>query len=555
MASSAFFPAMDRRSIRHEVRTQLNHIVGYADILRQESVDRGEQALGDTYASMKDAALEIREASLAYFADPDGTSPFPPDKAELERRIYGALYDIIALIQTAKRSFGSRPALPFLPDTEKIHEAANEIIEIIETSLSAPSAFAEEDGYATTSGKASPRDIDALKATELAPPRRCGSILVVDDDESNREILARHLERQGHRVARAQDGIEGLGMLRKDSFDILILDVMMPGMNGYQLLETVKSDEALKDVQVIVISALDDTKGIARCIELGAEDYLPREFEPVILRARIESCLERRSLLRRQAIYLAAVRKTAKLLDEGLAEGADYVRGLLPPRISDRGLRADWAFIPSRALGGDIFSYHPLGDRRLAIFLLDVSGHGIGAALYSVTLMNIIRNQALVGADFGDPASVLRRLNEAFQMESQNNLYFTAWYGVWDEKTRELAWSSAGGPPAVLLLPGGGVERLATEGMAIGFDPSANYRNDRQVLPQGSRLYLFSDGIYEVTTRDGSMLGLDAFIGILAAVTRHEDPQTLQGVTEMVRGLSLTGTFADDVSLVEAVLG
>lgn len=249
------------------------------------------------------------------------------------------------------------------------------------------------------------------------------------------------------------------------------------------------------------------------------------------------------------------MRKTARLLDEGLAEGADYVRGLLPPRISDKGLKADWAFIPSRALGGDIFSYHPLGDRRLAIFLLDVSGHGIGAALYSVTLMNIIRSRALVGADFGDPASVLGRLNESFQMESQNNLYFTAWYGVWDEKTRELVWSSAGGPPAVLLLPGGGVERLATDGMAIGFDPAATYRAERQVLPPGSRLYLFSDGIYEVTTRDGSMLGLDAFIGLLAAVTRNETPPPLLGVTDMVRGLSLTGGFADDVSLVEAILG
>ena len=554
MAASAFFPGMDRRSIRHSIRTHLNHIVGYADILRQESLDRGEGELGEAYASIREAALEIREASLAYFADPEGTGPFPPDKAGLERRIYGALYDIIALIQAAKRKFGSRPALPFLPDTEKILEAANEIIEIIETSLSSPSAFVEEEGYATASGKASPEG-RALGTAELAPPSRCGSILVVDDDESNREILARHLERQGHRVARAQDGIEGLAMLRKDSFDILILDVMMPGMNGYQLLETVKADEGLKDVQVIVVSALDDTKGIARCIELGAEDYLPREFEPVILRARIESCLERRSLLKRQALYLAAVRKTARLLDEGLAEGAEYVRGLLPPRIADKGLKTDWAFIPSRALGGDIFSYHPLGDRRLAIFLLDVSGHGIGAALYSVTLMNIIRGQALVGADFGDPASVLRRLNEAFQMESQNNLYFTAWYGVWDEKTRELAWSSAGGPPAVLLLPGGGVERLATEGMAIGFDPQADYRNDRQVLPPGSRLYLFSDGIYEVTTRDGSMLGLDAFIGLLAAATRDEDSPPLQALAGMVRGLSLTGTFADDVSLVEAILG
>ena len=535
MSASAFLPGMDPRSVRHSIRTSLNHVVGYADILKQESADCGEAELGAGYGAIKDAALDIREAALAYFDASREPQSAPAGKSALERRIYGDLYDIISLIQTVKRKLGPGRSPRFLPDTEKILEATNGIIEIFETVLKGPTVFAEASGYPGAGRKAA-LDAGDTGMEELAPPRRCGTILVVDDDESNREIIARHLERQGHAVSRAQDGASALGLLEREAFDILVLDVMMPGMNGYQLLERIKADETLKAVQVIVISALDDAKGIARCIELGAEDYLPREFEPVILRARIEACLERRSALARQAVYLEALRKSVKLVDEGLSEGADYVRGLLPPRIARQGLGTDWVFIPSKALGGDVFGYHPLGGKRMALFLLDVSGHGIGAALYSVTLMNMLRNQVLADTDFADPASVLSRLNESFQMESQNNLYFTAWYGVWDERKRELCWSSAGAPPAVLLLPGGGVERLATDGMAIGFDTQAEYRNDSATLPEGARLYLFSDGIYEVTARDGSMLGLDGFIGILAAMTRGKDSPSLQALADTVRG-------------------
>jgi sigma-B regulation protein RsbU (phosphoserine phosphatase) len=547
MGPGALAVGVDSRSIRHSIRTLLNHIAGYADILRQESHDCRENALCESYGRIRTAAIELRDASLEYFSDQPQAGLSLEAPPALERRIYGLLYDIIGLVQTLKRGFSEGQEERFLPDTEKILGAANGIVEIFELHLESNPAIVVEGENPSSSAY--------LEAVDLPPASRKASILVVDDSEPNRSMLARHLERQGHEVSQAADGVEGLAALKRSSFDILIVDVMMPGMNGHQLLERVKADPALKAVDVIVISSIDDSRTIARCIELGAEDFLPRDFEPIILRARIEACLERRSLRAKEELYLRAVHETARLLDEGLSEGAEYVRGLLPPRLKRPGLSSDWLFIPSRALGGDVFGYHPLSSRRMAIFLLDVSGHGIGAALYSVTLMNLLKNQALAGTDFSDPASVLRRLNESFQMESQNNLYFTAWYGVWDERRDELTWSSAGGPPAVLLLPDGRVERLSGSGMAVGLDLSAEYSNGTVSLPRGGRLYLFSDGIYEVRTKEGPVLGLDAFINILTGLSGSSCSRGLATVADMVQGLARRGRFEDDVSLVEVNLG
>jgi sigma-B regulation protein RsbU (phosphoserine phosphatase) len=529
--------------LRHSVRTHLNHIAGYADILRQEASDSGDADLSVIFDGIRAAALELRELSLAYFHDPLPGEPPKEGLAELEKGIYGVLYDIIAFVQTVKRKLKGESALRFLPDTEKILDAANSIVELFEARLSTH--------FPETSGQFPPDMPARLRAGRLAPAPRAGRIIMVDDNQFNREILCRHLERQGHFVRQAADGRTALELLRKEGFDLLIMDVMMPGMNGYQLLEAVKADPALRGIYVIVISSLDDTQSIARCIQLGAEDYLPREFEPVILKARIESCLEKRVLKAKEELYIAAVHDAERGLSESLAEGADYVRGLLPEPLHGGGITSDWIFIPSRSLGGDVFGYHRLSDGRLALYLLDVSGHGIGAALYSVTLMNLLKTQSLKDADFGDPASVLARLNAAFQMEAQNNLYFTAWYGVWDEDRRRLRYASAGSPPAVLTLPGGGVERLTTPCIAIGIDADAEYLRAEIELPEGSSLYLFSDGAYEVMTKEGSMLGLDAFVGILAGAWGRRRRPLLPGLVDTIRGLCAREGFDDDVSLVE----
>ncbi|MBL8968890.1 MAG: response regulator, partial [Spirochaetaceae bacterium] len=359
----------ERRGLRHSIRTFLNHIAGYGDILMQEAEDSGEAELCGIYDRIRGGALELRESAIPCFLAPEEGGPAKEARESYEKRVYASLFDIIALVQTARRRILDGHIQRFLPDTDKILEAANCIVEIFEERIEGGLPFVErEEGE-----QASPSDEAQFS---LPPAPRSGRILVVDDNLFNRELLSRHLERQGHVVCQASDGTEALALLREAPFDVLVLDVMMPGMNGYQLLERLKSDEKLKDLYVIVISALDDTKSIARCIQLGAEDYLPREFEPVILKARIESCLEKKSLKDKEQLYVAAVMETERRLRAELQEGAAYVRGLLPPRLDRPGLKTDWLFIPSLSLGGDVFGYHAIEGGRLALYLIDVSGHG-----------------------------------------------------------------------------------------------------------------------------------------------------------------------------------
>ncbi len=156
-----------------------------------------------------------------------------------------------------------------------------------------------------------------------------GRILVVDDDELNRDVLARRLEQNGHETESAADGKSALEMLAREPFDLVLLDMIMPGLSGVDVLSRMKSDEELKHIPVIVISALDDESGIARCIELGAEDYLAKPFNSVVLRARIGTSLEKKRLREAERQYLATI-------EEGRRKSELLLLNVLPEAIAER---------------------------------------------------------------------------------------------------------------------------------------------------------------------------------------------------------------------------
>jgi DNA-binding response OmpR family regulator len=134
-----------------------------------------------------------------------------------------------------------------------------------------------------------------------------GHILVVDDQRTNRLKLSLGLKQQGHTAGEAENGMQALEKLRAEAFDLVLLDIVMPEMDGYQVLEQMKADPILRDVPVIVISAMDDLESVVKGIELGAEDYLPKTFDPVLLRARIGACLEKKRLRDQEVDYLRNV--------------------------------------------------------------------------------------------------------------------------------------------------------------------------------------------------------------------------------------------------------
>ncbi|HWR11907.1 MAG TPA: SpoIIE family protein phosphatase [Rectinemataceae bacterium] len=335
--------------------------------------------------------------------------------------------------------------------------------------------------------------------------------------------------------------------------DVMVGDMCSAGFAGFELQEFLRTCGEFIDTRMIVLSPFAESKSTARVIQLGADGYFKLDVEPSVLLARIESSVERKRFGQRSQLYIAALAHARASLEEEFRRGAEYVRCLLPGKISGTTLSTDWAFTPSASLGGDLFGYHRLDDGRMVFFMIDVGGHGLQSALYSVTIFDVLRGEGLKNVDFGDPVAVMRGLNHAFRMEERNNMLFTLWYGVWDEKTRILTHASAGSPPAVLIVEGGGALELKAEGMVAGADPDAVYRQLDIQVPRESRLFLFSDGIYEFFTKEGEILGLEAFVQLLerTAADIPHDRTSIGDLHKKLSALSAVDHFQDDVSLLE----
>jgi serine phosphatase RsbU (regulator of sigma subunit) len=241
--------------------------------------------------------------------------------------------------------------------------------------------------------------------------------------------------------------------------------------------------------------------------------------------------------------------KRAEDLNRDLRKASRYVLSLLPAPINTESVQVDWHYQPSTQLGGDAFGYDWLDAATFVFYLMDVSGHGVGAAMHSVTVMNVLRQRALPGVDFTRPADVLSSLNDRFQMETHGGLYFTMWYGVYRVADRTLSYSSAGHNPAFLVPPARDAsEPHGMPGMIIGALPGQTYELRQAIVAPGSRLYLFSDGVFEIVTKDQTRWGLSDFLPLLleAPANGMTEPARL---FQSVRQAAAAGPLEDDFSL------
>jgi sigma-B regulation protein RsbU (phosphoserine phosphatase) len=400
---------------------------------------------------------------------------------------------------------------------EKIQMAARQLLELVnaKVSLEALSGVLKSStsGHTTAHRRAASPPGDAHGETGVFA-RYNGHVLVADDNQDNRDMLTRRLQRQGMKVEIATDGQQALELARNQPFDVVLLDTMMPGLDGFGVLQQLKADSRTRHVPVIMISANDELESVIRCIEAGAEDYLPKPFNPILLRARISACLEKKVLREAEQRHLRTIEEAHCRLDAELAEAANYVRSIFPPP-SETPLRVDWKYQPSTELGGDAFGYHWIDRDHFAVYLLDVCGHGVGASLLSVAAINVIRSGSLRNTDFCDPGAVLSALNNAFPMERQNNMYFTLWYGVYHVPSRMLRHASGGHPPGLLLKPSpdGPVasEQLRSPGLIVGAMGDLVYGSQSCIIPPGATLLVLSDGCYEIRDQIGQMMDFEEF--------------------------------------------
>jgi class 3 adenylate cyclase len=299
--------------LRHELRTPLNHIIGYAELLLEDSGPDRAPLAAELRRVLDDAraVLAVVNERLA----PGGKDAETVDLPALGAAVLGPVGRIATGTQSLVRGAEALGARELLPDIARIGEAAHHL-----TKLLSPDAAAAQAGASGVEGRA-----------PTAEPTPRGVVLVVDDDQGNRDLLARRLAREGFLVRTAPDGeaaLAALGRASSPPIDLVLLDVMMPGIDGYEVLRRLKGDETLRELPVLMISALDEVASVVRCIELGAEDYLPKPFDPVLLRARIGACLEKKRLRDQQARHARELAEWNRTLERRVAEQVEQVERL-----------------------------------------------------------------------------------------------------------------------------------------------------------------------------------------------------------------------------------
>jgi sigma-B regulation protein RsbU (phosphoserine phosphatase) len=377
------------------------------------------------------------------------------------------------------------------------------------------------------------------------------SVLLIDDQpfvgEAVRRMLASSTDIDFHFCANPQLALQ---RAKDVSPTVILQDLVMPEVDGLTLLKMFRADPATRDVPMIVLSTKEEPKVKAEAFSLGAHDYLVKLPDPIELVARIRHhSAGYIAQLERNAAF-EALRQSEQRLAGELAQAAKYVMSMLPERLTGS-VETDWQFIPSVQLGGDSFGYHWIDQDHFAIYLLDVCGHGVRSALLSISAMNAVRSQALPATDFRQPQQVLAALNDVFDMDKHDGMYFTMWYGVYVRSTRELRFATGGHPPAVLVQMKNGTAHatpLTLNGMIVGAFPGSKFDAEKVTIQPRDRLYIYSDGVYEVTKPDGDMWTFEGFVETLMA---SGGKPVVPHVVEMVKEIRGSSEFEDDVSILE----
>ena len=391
---------------------------------------------------------------------------------------------------------------------------------------------------------------EASPAASAATSRDSDStILIVDDTPINRRLLRGILKRGGHTLIEASNGLEALAAAESELPDLILLDIMMPELDGYEVCSRLKSRDDTCNIPIIILSALDRPADRVRGLELGAADYVTKPFDRAEVVARVNTQLQLQQANRELRARQAQV-------ESELHAAADIQRSLLPsPQLAIPGVDVFWHFEPCDSLGGDMINVMPLTSEETALYLLDVSGHGVPSALVTVSVVQRLLPHGGLVLDPSDPrgttapAAVLAELDENYPMERFHK-HLTIAYALLDHETGLLRYSCAAHPYPVLLRSDGCLELLEAGGSVIGMGGILPFDEEEVQLERGDRLFLYTDGIVELEAPDGEQYGEQQFYDFLDShrhLSLEELTNTLNRDLEVhARGLPPN----DDISLV-----
>jgi serine phosphatase RsbU (regulator of sigma subunit) len=379
-------------------------------------------------------------------------------------------------------------------------------------------------------------------------------ILVVDDEPFNVDYLEQELEASDYQITAACNGQEALRKIQSEPPDLVLLDIMMPVMDGFQVLSHLKADPARRDIPIIVISANSDMPSVVKGIELGAEDYLPKPFEPTLLHARITASLEKKRLRDLERIYLQGLVRELDI-------ARDIQKGFLPDRLP---CLTDWElaayFKAAREVAGDFYDAFLLPDNNLVFLVGDVCGKGVGAALFMTLFRSLIRAACTMDVFYRDQDKETVRLESRLakamtftnsyiqENHSDSCMYATVFVGALDLQNGTLAYINCGNEPALVLRNGCVVTSLKPTGPVVGIISDAKFHVQEFVLEKDDLILAFTDGIPDARDLNGESFGRSGLLNALEG-QQADVASVLQQIEERLHVFIGNAEQFDDIAL------
>jgi len=400
--------------------------------------------------------------------------------------------------------------------------------------------------------------------TTHGPDSAPARVLVVGHTAADRDTLGRHVQADGYAVDTAGLGGEAIAKLRAEPFDLVLLDVHMPGMNGPRFLEAIRNDAELTQVPVIVMSAVDDIETIAQCLESGADDYLPGVFRPAMLRARLRAALHRKRL------------RDAENLTREMAVARNIQRDFLPESLPvAMGVQLEAALHPARQVSGDFYDAFTLAPSGAIVLVVgDVCDKGVGAALFMALFRSLIRASAdpvaggaiqMIGGrrtlvrqalEATTPADLLTRVagftnDYIARLHGRTNMFATVFLAALTPQTGQFDYVNAGHEPAIVIAPDGATRELRPTGPALGLLPEQAFGAGEGTLERGHCLFAFTDGLVEARSPAGEAFGSERLRDALRA-NNTSASNLVRGVMEALQAFTGQAEAHDDVTLLAA---
>ena len=381
-------------------------------------------------------------------------------------------------------------------------------------------------------------------------------ILIVDDEPFNVDYIEQELGDSEYETVSAVNGQEAVDKVQSEAPDLVLLDIMMPVMDGFEVLSRLKMNPATRAIPVIVISASNDLKSVVRGIHLGAEDYLPKPFEPTLLSARISSCLEKKRLHDLEKLYL-------KSLERELDIAREIQKGFLPLQLPSMG---GWEigayFIAAREVAGDYYDAYLLPDGNLACVVGDVCGKGVGAALYMALFRSLIRATSKTDCffDLNGPlrltnAERLQNVisftnNYVAETHGHTSMFSTVFICLINPRENVLTYINCGNEPALLVSEGGIATELWPTGPIVGVIPNAQFLTKEMVMGENDLLLIYTDGITDALNTSEAAFGRPRLADLVQRAQKNRDrcDNLLRNIEQQLRQFIGEAVQFDDIT-------